>query len=132
METLSTPYTGYTLVSAYKKVLSNYATFSGRAVRSEYWFFVLANFIIGFILSFFDMAIFGEGRQFLGGLYNLAILIPSLAVSVRRLHDIGKSGLNVLWNLLPVIGTIIFLVYVCKDTQKGANQYGPSEKYPEA
>ena len=101
------------MIEWYKKVvLENYANFSGRARRSEYWYFVLANIIIGIILSVLDnvlgLKVGTSNSGILGGLYNLAVFIPGLAVSVRRLHDIGKSGKL----LLLFYGILIILVIV--------------------
>ena len=101
------------MIEWYKKVVfENYANFSGRARRSEYWYFVLANIIIGIILSVLDnvlgLKVGTSNSGILGGLYNLAVFIPGLAVSVRRLHDIGKSGKL----LLLFYGILIILVIV--------------------
>lgn len=111
-----------------------YATFSGRARRSEYWRFALFNCLANAVLTMVGNMIFGApengGANILVSIYALAILIPGLAVSWRRMHDIGKSGL---WNLigcLPVIGWILLLVWECRDSWPGPNQYGESPKYP--
>lgn len=85
----------------YLKVLKNYAVFEGRARRKEYWMFVLVNLIVEIILSVIGSLL--HIRQFLTGLYSLAVFLPSLAVSVRRLHDSGRSGLWVLIGLIPFI-----------------------------
>lgn len=107
-------------VDAVKSVLvEKYATFTGRARRSEYWYFCLFNFIVGLVLG----AIFFA----LSWIWSLATFIPSLAVGVRRLHDTGRSGWNLLWACLPVIGTIILLVFFCQDSRED-NQYGPNPK----
>lgn len=108
----------------YVKVLKNYVGFEGRARRKEYWMFVLIHFLVCLVLSIIELMIFLPGL--LTGLYGLAVLLPSLAVSVRRLHDIGKSGWWVLISLIPVIGTIICIVYLCDPGDEGENQYGPS------
>ena len=110
----------------YLSVLKKYAVFSGRARRAEYWYFVLFNMIIGIVLGIIDGAI-GSGG-ILGGIYPLAVLIPSIAVSVRRLHDTNHSGWWLLINLLPLIGTIILVVFLVRDSQPGKNQYGPNPK----
>ncbi len=110
----------------YLKVLKNYATFAGRARRKEYWMFVLFNIIALMILLILDMVI---GTYFvLYGLYCLAIIVPSLAVTVRRLHDLGKSGWWIFISLVPVIGGIWLLVLTVMDGTPGQNQYGPSPK----
>jgi uncharacterized membrane protein YhaH (DUF805 family) len=109
----------------YIQVLKKYVVFSGRARRKEYWFFVLFSFIISVILSLIDWAI---GINVLASIYGLAILLPSLGVSVRRLHDTGRSGWWIFINLIPLIGLIIWLIFTFQDSQEGTNQYGPSPK----
>ncbi len=108
----------------YLHVWKNYATFSGRARRSEYWMFVLFNVIVSMVLAGVDAAM---GTKFLGTVYSLAAFIPGLAVSVRRLHDTGKSGWWFLINL-TIIGIIPFLVFMFQDSQMGDNEYGPNPK----
>lgn len=110
----------------YLKVLKNYAVFEGRARRKEYWMFVLVNLIVEIILSVIGSLL--HIRQFLTGLYSLAVFLPSLAVSVRRLHDSGRSGLWVLIGLIPFIGAIVLLVFFCLDSQEGNNRFGPNPK----
>jgi uncharacterized membrane protein YhaH (DUF805 family) len=106
--------------------------FQGRARRKEYWFFVLFNIIVSVILNFLDRAIgtydAEAGAGVLGGVYALAVLIPSIAVTVRRLHDTGRSGWWILIGLIPVIGWIVLLVFMLLDSQPGDNQYGPNPK----
>jgi len=120
-------------VNWYVKVLKKYAVFSGRARRKEYWMFVLFNFIFGLVASLIDLgiglltfAVFGLGL--LSILYALAVFVPGLAVSVRRLHDVGKSGWYLLIVLIPIAGAIWFLVLTCTDSQAGDNKYGPNPK----
>ena len=103
-----------------------YAEFSGRARRQEFWMFVLFNFLAGIAIGIVE-AILGTGGA-LCGLYNLAVLIPSLAVSVRRLHDTDHSGWWILINLIPLIGFIIYLAFLCTDSKPGANCFGPNPK----
>jgi len=115
----------------YLTVLKKYATFSGRAQRAEYWYFVLFNTIVTIILMVLD-AMFGTldaqtGYGLLSGLYALAVFIPSLAVSVRRLHDIGKSGWWLLIALIPLIGAILLLIWFATDSKED-NQYGENPK----
>jgi uncharacterized membrane protein YhaH (DUF805 family)/regulator of sirC expression with transglutaminase-like and TPR domain len=117
----------------YIRVLKKYAVFSGRARRKEYWMFVLFNFIFGLVASLIDLsiglltfAVFGFGL--LSILYALAIFVPGLAVSVRRLHDVGKSGWYYLIVLIPIAGPIWLLVLTCTDSQTGDNKYGPNPK----
>lgn len=112
----------YGLVDWTKKCLQNYANFNGRARRKEYWFFYLATIIVGFIAGIIDGLLGTEG--IIGGIITLAVFIPTLAVSVRRLHDIDKSGWWIFINLIPIIGWIIFLVWLATDTKPHANQWG--------
>ena len=114
------------------KCMKQYAVFSGRARRTEFWMFALFNFIFAMVASIIDTAIGSKLGILQFGIfyliYSLAVLIPGLAVSVRRLHDIGKSGWMVLINLIPLIGLIWFIVLTVKDSQPGENQYGPNPK----
>ena len=112
----------------YIEVLKKYAVFGGRASRPEYWYFFLFNFIIGFVLGFIDVLIGSfspeVGMGLLGGLYSLAVLIPGIAVSVRRLHDTGRSGWYLLLALVPVIGGIVLLVFMVSASEPVENKYG--------
>lgn len=110
----------------YLSVLKKYAVFSGRARRAEYWYFVLFNNIIIIVLGIID-GVIGSGG-ILGGIYYLAVLIPVIAVSVRRLHDTNHSGWWLLISLFPLIGAIVLLVFLVRDSQPGQNQYGPNPK----
>lgn len=113
----------------YRAVLNKYAEFSGRAQRAEYWYFVLFNFLIGLGLTVVGSIIFTKGvGQGLNTLYSLAVLIPSLAVGVRRLHDIGKSGWWLFLMLIPLVGPIWLLVLMVTDSNPGDNKYGPNPK----
>jgi uncharacterized membrane protein YhaH (DUF805 family) len=113
-------------VNWYLAVLQNYAGFSGRARRTEYWMFFLINFIIVVVLGLIGMAI--KLSTILGGIYGLAVLIPSIAVGIRRLHDTGRSGWWLLIGLIPLVGTIILIVFLATEGQPGDNQYGPNPK----
>ncbi len=110
----------------YLKVLKNYVGFEGRAQRMEYWMFALFNALIALVLSL--LMYVSEFLYFLVLIYYAAVLLPSLAVTVRRLHDTGKSGWWILISLVPLVGSIILLVFVCTDSQAGDNQYGPNPK----
>ena len=114
-----------------KVVRDNYANFEGRARRSEYWYFALANFLIGLVLQVVDHFI-GFKIGILGGVYSLAVFIPSLAVAVRRLHDLGKSGWFMLLVLIPIIGWIWLFVLMVTEGNYGPNQYGADPKNPHA
>jgi len=116
----------------YLQALKNYANFSGRARRKEYWYFTLFNFIASFVLGFIDGMIGSfspeAGMGLLGGIYTLAILIPGLAVSVRRLHDTERSGWWLLIGLVPLIGAIVLLVFMVQDSKAGSNKFGENPK----
>lgn len=115
----------------YLAVLKKYAVFSGRARRMEFWIFVLINFIIGIVLAIIDSVAglgFGGGMGVLGTIYSLAVLIPSLAVGVRRLHDTNRTGWWLLIVLVPLAGIIIYIVFAAMDSQPGENKYGPNPK----
>lgn len=109
--------------TAVKTCFQKYATFSGRARRAEYWWFALFNLIASLVLGFIDGALFGG--QVLGTIYSLAILIPSIAVGARRLHDIGRSGWWLLIGLIPLIGALVLLWWFIQPSQEGSNQFGP-------
>jgi len=111
----------------YLAVLKKYATFSGRAQRAEYWYFLLFNFIASIVIGIIS-AVIGDDKGIIGVLYSLAIFIPALAVSVRRLHDIGKSGWMILITLIPFIGSIWLFVLMVIDSNPGENKYGPNPK----
>jgi uncharacterized membrane protein YhaH (DUF805 family) len=119
-------------VSWYLEVLKKYAVFSGRARRAEYWYFVLFNIIVAIVLSLIDTLLgtfdFVQGVGLLSGLYYLAVLIPTLAVTVRRLHDIDRTGWWIFINLIPLIGFIVLLVFAVTDGTPGSNRYGPNPK----
>ncbi len=110
----------------YIDAFKNYATFTGRARRKAYWMFVLFNIIAATIAGVID-SVLGTGGV-IGGLYGLAVIIPGLALAVRRLHDIGKSGWWVLIALVPLVGFIVLLVFAVTDSQPGENAYGPNPK----
>jgi uncharacterized membrane protein YhaH (DUF805 family) len=116
----------------YLEVLKKYAVFTGRARRKEYWFFVLFNVIIAIALTVIDMSagLYDDVYEvgLLGSLYSLAVLLPSIAVSVRRLHDIGRTGWWLLIAFIPLVGAIVLLVFAVLDSTPGDNQYGPNPK----
>jgi uncharacterized membrane protein YhaH (DUF805 family) len=125
------------MIDWYKKVVfENYANFSGRARRSEYWYFVLANIIL-FLAVVFFISIISEFVSYdsYGAFaivficYILAILIPMFALICRRLHDINKSGWYYLVRLIPIIGPIWFLIMMCTEGDKGRNDYGNDPKF---
>ena len=116
----------------YVAALKKYAVFSGRARRSEYWYFVLF-----YILIFVGLAIVdwmtgsfdaGSSIGLLTGIFTLAMLIPSISVGVRRLHDTDRSGWWLLILLVPLIGTIVLIVFCAQDSQASGNRFGPNPK----
>jgi uncharacterized membrane protein YhaH (DUF805 family) len=111
--------------AAISSCLSQYVGFSGRARRSEYWFFVLFAFLVSVAASVLDAAI---GGSVVSVLTSLALCLPSLAALVRRLHDTDRTGWWVLIGLVPFAGAIVLLVYACLDSQPFPNRYGPSPK----
>ncbi|WP_430786531.1 DUF805 domain-containing protein [Virgibacillus flavescens] len=110
----------------YKKVISNYVGFSGRARRKEYWMFALINFLIATALSILGRLI--DIENILSSIYSLFVLLPGLAVAFRRLHDTGKTGAWVLIALIPIIGWIILIVFMCQDSDQNENKHGPNPK----
>ena len=117
----------------YLKVLKNYANFSGRAQRKEYWYFNLVSVIIAFVLGIMDTAmgnpvINASGIGPIEMIYALLILLPSIAVTVRRLHDISRSGWWLLICLVPLIGIIVLIVFAAQGSDLNDNQYGPQPK----
>lgn len=116
----------------YLMALKKYAEFQGRAQRKEYWMFTLFNFLAMVLLGSVGALLGGGGEGGLGdvlqGLYGLGVLVPGIAVTVRRLHDIGKSGWWGLVALIPLIGSLILIYFAVKDSQPETNEYGPNPK----
>lgn len=116
----------------YIAVLKNYVGFSGRARRKEYWMFVLFNAIISVALGFIDgiMGTVSEATEMglLSGIYTLAVFLPGLAVTIRRLHDTDRSGWWSLIVLIPIIGAIALLVFMVLDSSPGRNRFGENPK----
>lgn len=107
------------MIDYYVGALKKYATFTGRANRPEFWYFVLMNLIAGFVLG-----LLGDFGSFVNILYSIAVFIPGLAVSVRRMHDTNRSGWWLLINLIPGIGTVIFLILAALESYPNDNKYG--------
>ena len=128
----------------YQMVWRKYAEFDGRSRRTEYWMFLLFNFLVILALAAVGGVGLAISRDYGGllfapvALYGLAALIPSIAVAVRRFHDTGKSGwillLLIVLGLIPLLGiiaSVIQIVFLCMDSEPGTNQYGPNPKFPE-
>jgi len=113
---------------AIRKCFNNYATFSGRARRSEYWWFALFAVIVGVVLEGLLAATKSPIFGILFAVFWLAIIIPTLAVTVRRLHDTGRSGWWYFIILVPFIGGLVLFVFTLMDSQPQQNQFGPSPK----
>lgn len=105
----------------------DFANFKGRARREEFWYFVLADVLVGVVCSIIGIISSGLGNL-LSGIAGLAFIVPMLAVGARRLHDTGKSGWLQLLCIIPVIGTIILIVFFAKEGDSQANSYGPNPK----
>ena len=112
--------------AAVRTCFNKYATFQGRAARPEFWFFVLFNVLVGAALSVVDAVLFGmaNGVSPLSSLYSLAAFIPGLAVGARRLHDIDRSGWWQLIVLVPLVGLVVLLIFLCKRGTPGHNRFG--------
>lgn len=119
-----------TFMGAVKTCFAKYATFSGRARRPEFWWFALFTFIGSMITGFIDVSIFGTQSEsgILSPIFSLAMLIPSLAVGVRRLHDTDRAGWWYFLILVPLIGFIVLLVFFVSRGTEGPNQYGPEPR----
>lgn len=124
---------------AISRAFSKYCCFTGRASRSEYWWFCLFGFIVGLVfglpkgilggLNYLDAA---DGVNLVSQIVSLAFLLPSLGLFFRRMHDTNRSGWNILWILLPVVGFIILLIYLTKSSCPAENKYGPVPNIAEA
>ncbi|MFT4792410.1 MAG: uncharacterized membrane protein YhaH (DUF805 family) [Paracoccaceae bacterium] len=114
---------------AIKSCFNKYATFSGRAPRSEYWYFTLFLILAQIALQFVGAAIFdvnGAVYILLSLIFSLGTLLPTFSVAVRRLHDIGRTGWWVWISLVPLIGMIVMLIFTCIRSQPGGNRFGPN------
>lgn len=115
----------------YLEALRKYSVFEGRARRKEYWFYLLFNLLISLVLGLIDRLSGLDkyaGGGLLGTTYALAMFVPGLAVTVRRLHDTDHSGWWLLVGLVPCVGGIILLVFTIEDSDPGENEYGPNPK----
>ncbi|WP_345868216.1 DUF805 domain-containing protein [Shewanella algae] len=105
--------------------IKKYADFTGRACRTEYWMFTLFYIIFSLVVSAIDYAL---GTTVLGLIYSLGLLLPSIAVAARRLHDTDRSGWWQLLAFIPIIGWIVLLVFYCQDSEVGDNRFGSNPK----
>jgi uncharacterized membrane protein YhaH (DUF805 family) len=114
----------------YFEVLRKYTVFEGRARRAEYWWFVLFNIVISAAIGIVDTVLHLRVNDagLLGSLYSLAVLIPSIAVAIRRLHDTNRSGWWLFLVFVPLIGGIVVIVWLATEGTPGPNQYGPDPK----
>ncbi|EKO3798637.1 DUF805 domain-containing protein [Vibrio harveyi] len=117
----------------YYRVILNYSNFGGRARRQEYWYFTLVNVLVNLVMGIIDRVI-GSVMQmdnfgFFGVIYALFIMIPSIAVTVRRLHDSGRTGWWALIAFVPIIGVLVLLYFLIQDSEEGSNQYGANPKH---
>jgi uncharacterized membrane protein YhaH (DUF805 family) len=115
-------------VNWYLAVLKNYAGFTGRARRQEYWMYALFNILVVLVLEGIGLAARTLALLIVVGIYGLAVLLPSLAVLVRRLHDTNRSGAWFFIGFVPLVGGIMLLIYLCTEGDQGPNQYGPDPK----
>jgi len=111
---------------AVSAVFKKYATFTGRASRSEYWWWTLFVLIASIVLTIIDTAVLGaEEYGILSTIFGLAILVPAIAVTVRRLHDTDRSGWWIFLGLIPIIGTLVLLFWYVSRGREGDNRFGP-------
>ncbi len=119
-------------MNEYLNVFRKYTVFTGRARRREYWMFILFNAIVTILLSVVDAMLgwYDQGIQLgiLSGIYSFAALLPALAVGARRLHDTRRSGWWLLIGLIPVVGTLVLLVFSAQEGEAGSNKWGPNPK----
>ena len=121
-----------TAIDAVASSFRQYATFRGRARRSEFWWFALFTLVLGLVTSSIDTAFFTPPVDEAGPVTtvgNLVTLVPGLAVSWRRLHDTGRTGWWILVLLVPVVGWIVYLVLLCSNSHPRSNRFGPSPKH---
>lgn len=117
------------MIEALQTTFGQYATFTGRASRAEFWWFVLFCVVLGLGLRFIGLIV---GTQFLSNLAALALLLPGIAVTARRLHDMAQPAWWCLLMLVPAVGSIILLIWCAFDGTPGANRYGPHPLDPDA
>ena len=124
-----------TFSDAVRTCFEKYADFSGRARRSEYWFFFLFTSLVSLAISLggdISASLFGDGQSrtsvILATVFELGMIVPELAVTWRRFHDIGKSGGAYFLGLIPLVGPILVLIFLCRNSEPGENRFGPNPK----
>ncbi|SFC93087.1 DUF805 domain-containing protein [Tropicimonas isoalkanivorans] len=117
-----------TFQEAVRTCIQKYVQFSGRARRPEYWWFALFNFLGSIISQMIDRLLFGPDVGVLAAIWGLALLLPSIAVGVRRLHDLEKSGWWLLIALIPIIGFLVLLYWFVQKGTEGPNRFGPEPR----
>ena len=119
-------------MSWFVEAVKKYAMFGGRSRRKEYWYFTLFYVLITLVLAVIDNVIgtwsSSSSVGLLSGIFILALLLPGIAVTVRRLHDIGRTGWWYLISFIPIIGTLVLLVFTVQDGTAGSNNYGSNPK----
>ena len=113
-----------TFQDAVKRVFNKYAEFNGRASRAEFWWFILFTFIVNAVLGILAAITNWGVINYIDGLFGLAVIIPTLAVSWRRLHDIGKAGGWWFINFIPLVGSVIFIIWCAQPSEPRANRFG--------
>jgi len=121
-------------VNYFLDALKNYVNFTGRATRQQYWMYILFYIVFYFIAVTLDINLgqFDKEKMngFISTVYTFGLLLPTVAILARRLHDIGRSSWWILLILIPVVGSLVILTFTLMDSQKGENEYGVSLKYP--
>ncbi|QOD14063.1 DUF805 domain-containing protein [Psychrobacter sp. 28M-43] len=118
----------YGIIDWFKKSMKNYTNLSGRARRKEFWYFVLVQIGLTVLAMILDKAVFGSESEFFNACVAFGMLVPSITVCVRRLHDTGRSGWWLLLAAVPLIGFIMLLVFFAIETNSKTNQWGPPAK----
>lgn len=113
---------------AVKSAFTNYCKFTGRARRSEYWYFVLFNMLVNAVIMLLGRLAGDKVSSVLSTIYSLAVLLPGLGLCWRRMHDVGKSGGYIFMCLIPLVGWILVLVKLCTDSEPLTNRFGPNPK----
>ena len=110
-------------IDYYIKAWKNYTNFSGRARRKEFWYVFIINLLISLVLGVFQETFLRAIASLVSIIYSLAFILPGIALSIRRLHDTGRSGWWLLIGFVPIIGVIVLIVFFASDSQPGPNQY---------